>query len=132
MQDVAAEKGITIRQVESGLTLNADPGIIEHILANLLTNALNHSGGTRIQLEVCDQADRAEIRVADDGRGIGQTPLTIDAERLHPNTGRSGRRGLGLEIMFRLAERGGLDLSITSEPGVGVTARLAAPQAGPG
>ena len=64
----------------------------------------------------------------DNGKGLSDRPRTLTAADIQPGQTRQARRGLGVEIMFRLAEQAGLDLVLGSEPGRGVAACLRCPR----
>lgn len=131
-QDIAASRNIRFKIVESSATVRVDPGIIEHILTNLVANAIYHSGGDRILVGARAGAEQIEILVADNGKGLGPEPLHMTGQSLQKLVQDPSRRhsGLGLEIIFRLAEKGGVALSLDSQPGRGVVARLICPRAG--
>lgn len=128
--EIARQKGVELRTVASSAHINADPGIVEHILANLVSNAISHSGGAAVSIGARRRGDRIELIVADNGQGLpaGDTELSADeAAPRNGNSGASKRSGLGLEIMFRLAEHGGLKLHLRSRAGHGVLAALSCP-----
>ncbi|MBO6795922.1 HAMP domain-containing sensor histidine kinase [Maricaulis sp.] len=131
-QDVAVSRNITLKIVESSAVVRVDQGIVEHILTNLVANAIYHSGGDRILVGARAGAEQIEILVADNGKGLGSAPLHMTGQSLQKLVQDPSRRhsGLGLEIIFRLAEKGGLVLSLDAEPGRGVVARLICPRAG--
>ncbi|MFW5660250.1 MAG: ATP-binding protein [Oceanicaulis sp.] len=129
LREFATERGMTIRLVETRLSVSADPGVAEHVLANLAANAMAHSGGARLVCGARRRGEQVELWLVDDGAGLCVEPVqlrSMEDLRLSEGAGRV-RAGLGMEIMFRLAERGGLGLDIGSEPGRGVCARLICP-----
>ncbi len=69
-----------------------------------LENALRHSGAGRIEVRCRRQGPEAIVEIRDDGCGFA--------------AGQAGRpgRGMGLRLMEHLARRGGLELSLASEP----------------
>jgi len=83
-----------------------------------LSNVLQHSGASRVRIEMRLQEDAFEILVADDGEGIRQ----------RPGAGRPGHDGLR-NMRERLRTVGG-DCHITSESGQGTNVRLRFPLAG--
>ncbi|HKY72512.1 MAG TPA: ATP-binding protein [Nitrospira sp.] len=106
----------------------ADRDQIKQILLNLCHNSLDAmpSGG---QLQItAGQAARAGytgifIEVADTGSGISQKHL---AQVFQPffTSGKQHGTGLGLAICRNIAEAHGGDITLTSKPGHGTTARL--------
>ncbi|XBQ17030.1 MAG: HAMP domain-containing sensor histidine kinase [Oceanicaulis sp.] len=133
LREFAAERGLAIRVVETNASVSADPGVAGHVLANLAANAMAHSGGTRLVCGARRRGGQVELWLADDGAGLCLEPMVLRSMedlRLSEGAGRV-RAGLGMEIMFRLAERGGLTLEIASNPGRGVCARLVCPAGSP-
>ena len=130
MSDLAREGGLAIRHVRSALPVRADAGVVGHILSNLVANAINHSGGTRLVCGARRRGTEVEFLIADDGRGLpaGVGAITSMAELRERERGGALRAGLGMEIMFRLAELGGLALSLRGRPGGGVVATLRVPR----
>lgn len=127
---LAEDKGIVVRHLRSRLWVDVDSGVVIHIVSNLLANAINHSGGTRIVLGARRRGNAVDLIVADNGKGLSPRPARLasladlrdeeQATRLHA--------GLGMEIMFGLSERGGLKLTIVSTPGDGVLATITCPR----
>lgn len=104
-----------------GLSVFANPLLLEQILVNLLTNAIESCGGG-VRVTVAAESDGRQVRVAvsDDGPGI----LEEMRERVFEpfETTRLGRMGLGLTIAREAAESMGG--SIVAEDGPGGGARL--------
>ena len=77
--------------------INTDPAFIEHILENLLLNALEAGGpGTRVQIGVVDGSSRfVDLEIVDNGPGI---PLDLLPDRLFQlfKTGKQNGSGIGL------------------------------------
>jgi signal transduction histidine kinase len=104
-----------------GLAVLANPLLLEQILANLLTNAIESCGGG-VTVDVRAETDGRHVRlaVADDGPGI----LPELRERVFEpfETTRLGRMGLGLTIAREAAES--MSGSIVAEEAPGGGARL--------
>ena len=84
-----------------------DPSAIEHILANLLDNAVKYSpDGTTIDLKVDTEDNEMHISVADRGQGIPEDVLPRIFERYRRADGHAegGNVGLGLFIVRSLAQ----------------------------
>ena len=79
------------------VVINTDPAFIEHILENLLLNALEAGGpGTRVQIRVVDSSSRfVDLEIVDNGPGI---PLDLLPDRLFQlfKTGKQNGSGIGL------------------------------------
>jgi len=122
-----ATKHIAIdRDIEDGLpTLWADPGQLEQVLINVLTNACDaiDDEGTITTTIGCD-GDHLVLRIADTGCGIGPDQLHSLFDPFY--TTKPGGNGLGLPIAGKIIEDHGGRIDIGSEPGRGthVTVRL--------
>lgn len=99
---------------EAGLTVAATPGMLGHVLATLLENALHHGGGTvliRRRTTGTPPGGSVVIEVSDEGPGIPEELGARVFERAV--SGRSGT-GLGLALARDLAEAGGGRLELIS------------------
>ena len=107
-----------------------DPRAIEHIVANLLSNAFKHSQGSTVSLSLARVDDQqVAISVADNGRGIApldQKRIFAKFERVPGARGRPGF-GLGLWIVRLLAEALGGGISVDSRVDAGATFTLHIP-----
>ncbi len=81
------------------------------IVEQALSNVLLHSGASRVRVGGTVAADRVEVSVRDDGRGIARADLEVAARR--------GR--LGLASMRRRAELIGATLHVDGASGSGTT-----------
>ena len=95
----------------------SDATALEHIIANLVDNALRY-GGDYIEITVTRDSSNFQVRVADDGAGIPVHYRTHLFDRgWTPQLGRSEEKtssGLGLYISRTLALRYGGDLRVES------------------
>jgi two-component system sensor histidine kinase KdpD len=112
--------------------VRADPGLLERILVNLLTNAVRYSpADLPPTITISEHAGVVEIRVIDRGPGIPAD----DRERVFMPFQRLGDRdnstgvGLGLALSRGLAEAMGGTLQPENTPGGGLTMTLALPAA---
>ncbi len=80
--------------------LFADYALMEQVLVNILSNALNYTqSGSRIELTVFQQGEKLVMRVADSGQGIPQEYLDKVFDRFFRVPGTpAGGTGLGLAI----------------------------------
>lgn len=104
---VAVPDGIAVAvDIEPGLVLHVDGGLVEQVVSNLVGNAIQAIAGTGT-IVVCARraADEGmiEIAVLDDGPGFDPDILPRVFEPLV--TGRSTGIGLGLAIVSSVAER---------------------------
>lgn len=106
----------------------ADRRALEHVLANLVDNAVKYCGtdceiGLSVELE--GGGDGLRVSVSDDGPGIDAQHLPRLFERFYRvDAGRSrelGGTGLGLSIVKHLVEAMGSTIGVESRPGRGTT-----------
>ena len=101
-------------EIDYSLWLRGNAAIIQMVIANLIFNAVKHTGsGTRIDITWQRDDGEAVFRVADNGRGIAEDHLSRLTERFYrvdPARSRaSGGTGLGLAIAKHGLERHGAD-----------------------
>lgn len=104
--------------------LNADLGMMERVLTNLIENGLDFTpAGGSVQLSVSHKNSRVEISVTDTGSGIPPGDLPHIFERYYhtsKNKDKStGRTGLGLAIAQQIVELHNSTLHVESTPGSG-------------
>ena len=118
---------LTAPQPPADLDADLDPIRVREIVANLVTNGLKATpSGGEVAITVEQLGDRVTITVTDTGRGIPPSDLNRVFERFHKGPD-SGGSGLGLTISRNLAVAHGGTLTLTSEEGVGTTARVELP-----
>jgi two-component system sensor histidine kinase KdpD len=102
----------------------ADPGLLERVVANLLTNALRHSPGDEPPLLSASRlGERVEIRVVDRGPGIpaaDRDRVFLPFQRLGDTDNTAGI-GLGLALSRGLTEAMGGTVEPEETPGGGLT-----------
>jgi two-component system sensor histidine kinase KdpD len=108
----------------------ADPGLLERILANLFSNALQHSPASEppeLQAQLLDGT--VLLEVVDHGQGVPDE----QKERIFEPFTRVGDRypgvGLGLAVAKGFAEAMGGRIAAMDTPGGGLTVRIALPVA---
>ena len=135
--DRAARQQVALRNDSAaGASVFAavDIELFERALANLVDNALKHSGaGGCVRLRAQAADDRAIVQVSDDGSGIAAHDLEHLFDRLYTGAGArgdadGGGKGLGLAIVRRIVELHRGEVDVRSAPGEGteVTIRLPA------
>jgi two-component system sensor histidine kinase MtrB len=115
------------------LVVPCDAQRVERILANLISNALEHGMGQPVVVEVMKEADEAQLAVTDQGVGLTQQEISqvftrfwrADPARVR----RVGGTGLGLSIALGDARAHGGTLSASGAPGEGATFTLRLPLA---
>ncbi|RVU42537.1 HAMP domain-containing histidine kinase [Lujinxingia sediminis] len=129
--DVISRFAQALEDAGCQLTLSAPHGVhgiwdldrLDHILTNLVSNAIKYGGGQPIEVRVSGDASGACVEVIDRGEGIAPG----DRERIFERFERviSSRQtkgmGLGLWIVRSYAESLGGQVRVTSELGKGST-----------
>jgi two-component system sensor histidine kinase KdpD len=125
-----AGQAIAIQIPDELVEILVDPGLLERILANLLSNALRHSPADQPpQVIVSEHVGQVEVRVVDHGPGIP----SVDWDRVFQPFQRLGDRdnesgvGLGLALSRGLTEAMGGTLTPDHTPGGGLTMILRLP-----
>jgi two-component system phosphate regulon sensor histidine kinase PhoR len=131
----AEKKGVRlIAEAEGGLAVEGDARGLEHVLSNLVDNAVKYCpAGTRVVVSATPKDERIELVVADDGPGIPGVHLPRLFERFYRvDAGRSrelGGTGLGLSIVKHMVETMRGRVSVESEVGRGSTFTVSLPRA---
>jgi two-component system phosphate regulon sensor histidine kinase PhoR len=126
LESVAAVEGqrLTVSTQAETLPLTADPGRLEQIVTNLISNALQYTpSGGEIVVATWTDAEGACLSVADNGVGIS----TVDQQHLFDKfyqgintlTHKRGGSGLGLAIVKQLTELHGGRIDVLSKLGRG-------------
>jgi len=132
LEPLATELGspVTVRG-QGSLVVPCDRQRVDRILANLISNALEHGQGRPVLVEVSSDGDEAQVSVTDEGVGLSQEALSqvftrfwrADPSRVR----RVGGTGLGLSIALGDARAHGGNVSATGTPGEGATFTLRLP-----
>ncbi|MCW5625518.1 MAG: hybrid sensor histidine kinase/response regulator [Burkholderiales bacterium] len=119
-QPEARARGITMRHVRCRLAVDADPRMLERILRNLLSNALQYTASGRVLLGARRRSGAASIQIWDTGIGIAPDHQRLIFDEFYqvsnPNRDRTRGLGLGLSIVQRLAHRMGATVELRSTP----------------
>jgi K+-sensing histidine kinase KdpD len=112
--------------------INADPGLLERVVANLIANAQAASPPDRsIRLHGHTDGDQVRLRVIDHGPGIPTADherIFAPFQRLHDRTTTAGL-GLGLAIARGFTQAMGATITPAETPGGGLTMTLDIPTA---
>jgi signal transduction histidine kinase len=123
----AAAKGIELRFVSAAATFHAPAGALMRIASNLVSNAITHSGASRILVGVRPGAGRVRLVVLDDGNGFAGGG--VDSARVSGIKGPdSGGSGLGLSIVDELADAHGLTVEARTVTGRGTAFTITVPR----
>lgn len=104
--------------------VEADIGMVERVLENLVENALRHTPeGGRVTLVLGLQDGRAQVAVSDTGVGIPADEIDKVFDRFYraDRTGARHHAGLGLAIARLMVQLHGGQLRVHSRPGQGTT-----------
>jgi two-component system, NtrC family, sensor kinase len=120
----AEYRSITISvDAEPGLpTIESDPGQIEQVLLNIITNALEALDvGGKIAITLREkQPGAVEVAITDDGPGIPEDVLPRIFEPFF-STKKEHGTGLGLSITFGIVQKLGGQLDVSSKVGHGTS-----------
>lgn len=111
-----------------GLPLRGDPGLLETLVLNLLSNCLSHAEGcSRIHLSLHGAGEQVILSVNDDGCGIPAERLhtVLERYRFEGNLQDTERgSGLGLTAARCIARLHGGTLLLESREGIGTAVRV--------
>jgi len=127
-QLTAQGKGITINTAISQDVpfVNADIGLVERTLENLIENALRHTPqGGSISIGLLPGQDDLTLQISDTGSGIPQDELARIFDRFYQldksRNAKHGFSGLGLAIAKRIVELHERQIAVVSELNKGTT-----------
>jgi signal transduction histidine kinase len=118
--------------VPSGLAVDADADAFNHVLVNLLTNAVKFSpSGSTVAVCARRDGDEVVVSVADDGAGIALDEQERIFDRFYQSQNGNHARGtgIGLTIAQRFTAQHGGRIWVESEPGHGATFSFTMPVA---
>ena len=104
---------------------------INQVLNNLLDNAVKYSPDGQV-VEVLTEKDETLISISIRDQGVGMTDEEVEQVfqrfyRAKPTNAVAQGLGLGMCIVKRIVEDHGGEIYITSQPGVGTTAKFTLP-----
>ena len=112
--------GVHLEGVPNALTVRGDATQLTRLFNNLLENAFEHSGGTRVTLSALPAGNAVVVTVRDNGRGIADVARVFerfyrgDDSRTRDLSGQA-HSGLGLSIARAIAEAHGGTLTANSD-----------------
>lgn len=115
---------------EDEYSLRVDPHAYTRILNNLFQNALVHSGGNKLVLQLLEREQEVKIIISDNGKGISSDDIPHIFERMYQcDRSRSlGGNGLGLSITMELVNALGGKIKADSEQGMGAIFTIVFPK----
>ncbi|MFG2785551.1 ATP-binding protein [Streptomyces prunicolor] len=133
---VAAERGVALWVSDRTRLPDRliDPRSLVTVVGNLVDNALDAVAGTahaRVEVELCAEGRAIVLRVSDTGPGISaeQRELVFTEGWSTKKPPAHGKRGLGLSLVRRLAERQGGSVNVGEADGGGAQFRVVLPEA---
>jgi len=120
--ETATGSEATFKTIVEGSVRELNPMVLEEsysIGREALINALAHSGGLHVEVEIMYDPRQFRLRVRDDGRGVDP--------RILENGGRPGH--WGMQGMRERAQGMGAQLGLWSRPGSGTEVELSVPAA---
>ncbi|MEW2633547.1 sensor histidine kinase [Streptomyces sp. NPDC048389] len=133
---VAAERGVSLRIAPATLLPDrlVDPRGLVTVVGNLVDNALDAAAGTadaRVEIEMRAEGRTVVLRVSDSGPGVpdGQRELIFTEGWTTKELPAHGKRGLGLPLVRRFAERQGGSAAVRAAAEGGAEFRVVLPDA---
>jgi two-component system OmpR family sensor kinase len=113
------------REIQAGITVEADPEALKQVLTNFAQNALKYAPGASQHWSLFKAQGRAAIRLQDRGPGIASQDLPHVFERFYrgeqARARAMGGAGLGLAIAKSIVEAHHGSIEVQSDPGTGAT-----------
>jgi signal transduction histidine kinase len=138
LQHFARSRGVTLAvSIPPSLPpVRIDPGHLQQVLINLLTNAIEATpAGGRVEVTGARRADEDRpgvvIAVRDTGPGIPENVLPRIFDPFFSTKPARDGAGLGLAICRDLVRSNGSEIDVTSTPGEGTTFTVWLPEARP-
>jgi signal transduction histidine kinase len=122
---LAERRDVTIAVDDAApVAVDGDPSALEHVVLNLLENAVKYSpdAGNTVRVGVRAEGRHARLTVADRGAGIARADLPHIFEKFYRGSGSGPTRrgfGLGLAIVRAVVEAHGGGVTVTSDQGRG-------------
>jgi PAS domain S-box-containing protein len=108
-----------------------DPRLWEHLVLNLLSNALKFSFRGTVRVALRKSGALLRLEVADEGAGLSEAERARAFERFWRGSGRAARThegsGIGLALVAQIAELHGGSARLEGAEGVGTTAIVEIP-----
>jgi signal transduction histidine kinase/CheY-like chemotaxis protein len=119
----AHAKGVLLEMPDCEQVVYSDPGLLERILRNLVSNAIRYTSAGKVQVLCECSPSQLTLSVKDSGVGISAENLPHIFEEYYqvsnPQRDRRLGLGLGLAIVRRMEALLGCKVEVQSEPGKG-------------
>ncbi|MHC4957361.1 MAG: two-component system sensor histidine kinase NtrB [Planctomycetota bacterium] len=126
-EPVLKERGVRV-EAPDGLTVLADPQLLENTLMNLMLNAGQAMGQSEGEIVVRAFAEDGATSLAVEDTGVGIPPDVLPHLFKPFFTTRAKGTGLGLTIVHKFVELMGGRVEVDSEPGRGATFTVVLPR----
>lgn len=133
-QGLAVEKNLALNfPLNTGMIVKVDPGLLERIIRNLISNAIKYTSIGEVNLRIARvRGNGVRLDVVDSGRGIPESELENIFSEYHqlenPERDRQKGIGLGLAIVRRLCNIMEIPITVQSELGKGSTFSVVLPE----
>lgn len=133
LNSLLEDKRLTVKKdIDGSITLNADSGLIEIILENILTNAIKYSTKENsIDVRAVGNSDGVIFSVRDYGIGMTEQEIKNIFDRFYRSdesrNSEAGGFGLGLAISKKLCDIQDITINVESTPGKGTIFTLHLP-----
>lgn len=133
-QPMSPDIEIRLDGTQAPVAIIGDPGRLQQVILNLLSNATRHgAGGNRVEVSVRQRGANAVLGVRDHGAGIAQADMPNLFTRFYQGAdgdrSASGGLGLGLYISHEIVQAHGGTIVARSRPGNGATFTITLPLA---
>jgi two-component system, OmpR family, sensor kinase len=128
VEETATEEGAQVTVTAAPTKVNADPGLIQRAIGNLLDNALRHGRRPGAAAVVHITVAGGRVMVADHGPGIDPS---LAREKFDRFSSGGGSSGLGLSIVRWVAQAHGGTLRVYNAEEGGAIFELVLPDGGP-
>lgn len=120
--DLCAEKNIQLSFIGGNFSVNGDPNLLEQILRNLLSNAIQYTAQGKISVNFNKNSNTLGFTVEDSGCGIPAEDLPLifkEFYRSDHSRSQYDGLGLGLSIVNRIVKKINGSCTVHSEVGKG-------------
>lgn len=119
----AEEKKLVLIFHPTNHYVESDPVLLQRILSNLISNAINYTVAGKVEVSLCIAEDTLIIKVIDTGLGLDEVDQKQIFEEFYqlnnPERDRKKGLGLGLSIVKRLCFLMNIPLEVNSKKGQG-------------
>jgi two-component system CheB/CheR fusion protein len=119
----AQAKGLSLRFVSCGLWIVSDPRLLEQMIRNLLSKALEYTRHGKVLVGCRRRAGRLSIEIWNTGGGIQDRDIALIFDEYHQLDNEAGETGRGVGLGLSIVQRLGFFLEhwvhVRSNPGKG-------------